>query len=165
MSGALSLKLYGFHGNTAAEEKKVVGRFCHCYHSDNCICNLYHVEIMALLLECGETNWITRFLKHTDFSTNERVLIVEEQKCRNIYVMPIFVTFYLVDSNLPFLVEKRFSVDPFVSRGLAALHSVAYPGFFGGWGGEVQQIQLRTEDRETGICGRQPPSQEFWRQL
>jgi hypothetical protein len=40
------------------------------------------------------------------------------------------------------------------------LHAVAYPEiFFGG----VQQIQLRTE--RTGIWGRQPPSQRFWRQL
>jgi len=36
-------------------------------------------------------------------STNERVVIVEEQKCRNIYVMHTFVTSYLVDSNLSFL--------------------------------------------------------------
>ena len=34
--------------------------------------------------------------------------------------------------------------------------------FFSGGGG-VQQIQLRTE--RTGIWGRQPPSQGFWRQL
>jgi len=40
--------------------------------------------------------------------------------------------------------------------------SVAYPGIL--LGGGVQQIQLRTEDR-TGIWGRQPPSQGFWRQL
>ena len=33
--------------------------------------------------------------------------------------------------------------------------------FFGG----VQQIQLRTQDREDGDLGAQPPSQGFWRQL
>ena len=37
--------------------------------------------------------------------------------------------------------------------------------FFGGWG--VQQIQLRTEDRQNGDLGAvaPPPSQGFWRQL
>jgi len=39
---------------------------------------------------------------------------------------------------------------------------VAYPGFF--FGG-VQQIQLRTEDRENGDLGAVAPSQGFWRQL
>jgi len=39
---------------------------------------------------------------------------------------------------------------------------VAYPGIlFGG----VQQIQLRTEDRENGDLGAAAPSQVFWRQL
>jgi len=39
---------------------------------------------------------------------------------------------------------------------------VAYPGIlFGG----VQQIQLRTEDRENGYLGVVAPSQGFWRQL
>ena len=32
-------------------------------------------------------------------------------------------------------------------------------------GGGFQQIQLRTEEERTGIWGRQPPSQGFWRQL
>ena len=42
------------------------------------------------------------------------------------------------------------------------LYAVAYPGiFFGG----VQQIQLRTEDRENGDLGAVAPSQGFWRQL
>ena len=44
--------------------------------------------------------------------------------------------------------------------------SVAYPGIL--FGGGVQQIQLRTEDRgqrERGSGGSKPPSQEFWRQL
>ena len=42
---------------------------------------------------------------------------------------------------------------------------VAYPGIlFGGWG--VQQIHLRTEDRENGdLEGAVAPSQGFWKQL
>jgi len=36
--------------------------------------------------------------------------------------------------------------------------TVAYPGIlFGGWGWEVQQIQLRTEDRENGDLGAVAP--------
>jgi len=31
--------------------------------------------------------------------------------------------------------------------------SVAYPGILFGWGGGVQQIQLRTEDKENGDQG------------
>jgi hypothetical protein len=35
--------------------------------------------------------------------------------------------------------------------------AVAYPGiFFRGWGG-VQEIQLRTEDRENGVLGAVAP--------
>jgi len=42
---------------------------------------------------------------------------------------------------------------------------VAYPGILFGGGG-VQQIQLRTEDRENGdLVAPLPPSQGFWRQL
>jgi len=33
----------------------------------------------------------------------------------------------------------------------SVVNSVAYPGIF--WGGGVQQIQLRTEDREDGDLG------------
>ena len=40
---------------------------------------------------------------------------------------------------------------------------VAYPGIL--LGGGVQQIQLRTEDRENGDLGAVAPSQGFWRQL
>ena len=39
---------------------------------------------------------------------------------------------------------------------------MAYPGIFSGGG---QQIQLRTDDREDGDLGAEPPSQAFWRQL
>jgi hypothetical protein len=39
--------------------------------------------------------------------------------------------------------------------------SVAYPGIFSGWGGGVQQTQLRTEGRENEDLGRQPPNQGF----
>jgi hypothetical protein len=59
-------------------------------------------------------------------------------------------------------------------KGRAVLHSgvprnffgggVFNPGFFGGGGG-VQQIQLRTEDRENGDLEAVYPSQGFWRQL
>jgi hypothetical protein len=38
------------------------------------------------------------------------------------------------------------------------------PRNFVRWGG-VQQIQLRTEDRENGDLGAVAPSQGFWRQL
>jgi len=41
--------------------------------------------------------------------------------------------------------------------------SVVYPGIF--FEGGVQQIQLRTEDRENGDLGAVAPSQAFWRQL
>jgi len=40
--------------------------------------------------------------------------------------------------------------------------AVAYPGILFWGGGGVQQIQLRTEDREQGSGGG---SQGFWRQL
>ena len=33
------------------------------------------------------------------------------------------------------------------------------------WRGGVQQIQLRTKDRENGDLGAEAPSQGFWRQL
>jgi len=39
----------------------------------------------------------------------------------------------------------------------------AYPGIL--FGVRVQQIQLRTEDRENGDLGAVVPSQGFWRQL
>jgi len=42
------------------------------------------------------------------------------------------------------------------------LSTVAYPGILFG---EVQQIQLRTEDGENGNVGTVAPGQEFWRQL
>ena len=42
---------------------------------------------------------------------------------------------------------------------------VAYLGIFFGGGGVVQQVQLRTEDREKGDPGAVAPSQGFWRQL
>ena len=46
----------------------------------------------------------------------------------------------------------------------AELHeAVAYPGILFRAG--AQQIQLRTEDRENGDLGAEPPSQGFWRQL
>jgi len=49
-----------------------------------------------------------------------------------------------------------------LGRKVSHSESVAYPGiFFRGAG--VQQIQLRTE--RTGIWGRQPLSQGFWRHL
>ena len=41
--------------------------------------------------------------------------------------------------------------------------AVAYPGIFSEEG--VQQIQLRTENRENGDLGAVAPSQGFWRQL
>ena len=42
--------------------------------------------------------------------------------------------------------------------------AVAYPGIFSGGGG-IQQIQLRTEERQNGDLGAVAPSQGFWRQL
>ena len=42
-------------------------------------------------------------------------------------------------------------------------HSVTYPGISSRGG--VQQIQLRTEDRENGDLGAVAPCQGFWRQL
>ena len=48
---------------------------------------------------------------------------------------------------------------------LAICHdqSVAYRGIL--FGGRVQQIQLRTEDREDGDLGTVAPTQGLWRQL
>jgi hypothetical protein len=43
---------------THLPRKTVVGHSCHCRHSGD---GLYHAELMALLLECGETNWSTQF--------------------------------------------------------------------------------------------------------
>ena len=47
---------------------------------------------------------------------------------------------------------------------VTCLEAVAYPGILFGGGG-VQQIQLRTEDRENGDLWAVAPSQGFWRQL
>jgi len=136
---------------TQLPRKKVVGRFCHCHHSDNGICNLYRAEVMAVLLECGETNWITLFLKHTGCSTNERVVIVEEQKCRNIYVMPTFLTSYLVVSNPPFLSRNAsLSMRLFLVVYQLSIQWLTLEFCSGGGGWGFQQIQLRTEDG-TGI--------------
>jgi hypothetical protein len=45
---------------------------------------------------------------------------------------------------------------PFTERGdILYFYAVAYPGFF--FGGGVQQIQLRTEDRENGDLGGVAP--------
>ena len=49
-----------------------------------------------------------------------------------------------------------------VRTGRKQARTVAYPGILF-WGG-VQQIQLRTEERENGDLGALDPSQEFWRQ-
>jgi len=41
--------------------------------------------------------------------------------------------------------------------------SMAYPGILFGGGVGVQQIQLRTEDRENGYLGAVASSHGFWR--
>ena len=57
--------------------------------------------------------------------------------------------------------DQRLRTMPYVPRfsyGRGPLHtkaSVAYPGIF--FGGGVQQIQLRTEDREDGDLGAVAP--------
>jgi len=52
----------------------------------------------------------------------------------------------------------NFEIEMFVLS-----YTVAYPGIL--FGGRVQQIQLRTEDRENRDLGAVAPSQGFWRQL
>ena len=65
-----------------------------------------------------------------------------------------------VNDNKPMHIQLYQPVICFSLRCRKCGHQWRTQEFFSGG---VQQIQLRTQDRENGIWGRQPPSQEFWR--